>query len=183
MALVTSSMMELGAEAPSFVLPDTVSGKPVGLPGKGEHTATVVLFICNHCPYVHHINARLVEVANSYQAKGVRFLAISSNNVGTYPQDGPEHMARVARELGYPFPYLYDENQEVARAYEAACTPDLFVFDSQLACTYRGRFDPTRPNMGNATGADLTAALDALLEGRPVSGEQFPSMGCSIKWK
>lgn len=183
MALVTSHMMELGTAAPAFTLPDTVSGKSVGLPAKGEHPATVVLFICNHCPYVHHINERLVEVANNYQARNVRFLAISSNYVGTHPQDGPEHMARVAKELGYPFPYLYDESQEVARAYDAVCTPDIFVFNDQLACAYRGRFDATRPNMGQATGEDLVAALDALMKGRAVDERQHPSMGCSIKWK
>ncbi len=176
-------MMPLGTAAPDFTLPDTVSGAAVSLPSAGRSKATVILFICNHCPYVHHINAALVKVANIYQAKGVRFIAISSNNAATHPQDAPELMTKVAKMQGYPFPYLYDESQEVARAYGAECTPDLFVFDTDLKCAYRGRFDATRPGSGTATGTDLSAALDALLTDRDISGEQFPSMGCSIKWK
>lgn len=176
-------MMPLGTAAPGFTLPDTVSGDTVSLPSAGEFKATVILFICNHCPYVHHINAALVKVANTYQAKGVQFIAISSNNVATHPQDAPELMTKVAKLQGYPFPYLYDESQEVAKAYGAECTPDLYVFDAEMKCAYRGRFDGTRPGSGTATGQDLIAALDALIAAKPVPSEQYPSMGCSIKWK
>ena len=183
MALLTSTMMPLGTPAPDFSLPDTVSGATLSLQELRSPKATVILFICNHCPYVHHINSALVRVANTYQAKGVRFVAISSNNVATHPQDAPELMTQVAKEQGYPFPYLYDESQAVAKAYGAECTPDLFVFDAELKCAYRGRFDASRPNMGQATGADLANALDALLAYEPVDPEQHPSMGCSIKWK
>jgi peroxiredoxin len=183
MALLTSTMMPLGTSAPDFSLPDTVSGATLSLQELRSPKATVILFICNHCPYVHHINKALVQVAHTYQAKGVRFVAISSNNVATHAQDAPEHMTQVAKEQGYPFPYLYDESQAVAKAYGAECTPDLFVFDTELKCAYRGRFDASRPNMGQATGADLANALDALLANEPVDPEQHPSMGCSIKWK
>jgi peroxiredoxin len=183
MALLTSTMMPLGTSAPDFSLPDTVSGATLSMKELRSPKATVILFICNHCPYVHHINSALVRVAHTYQAKGVRFVAISSNNVATHAQDGPEHMGQVAKEQGYPFPYLYDESQAVAKAYGAECTPDLFVFDAELKCAYRGRFDASRPNMGQATGADLANALDALLANEPVDPEQHPSMGCSIKWK
>jgi len=176
-------MMELGSKAPDFKLPDTVSGKMLSLGDLQSDVATVVVFICNHCPYVHHVNAALVEVANKYQERGVQFIGISSNSVETHPQDGPEHMTKVAEKEGYPFPYLYDETQEVAKAYKAECTPDFFVFDKHLACAYRGRFDETRPNMGQATGKDLSDALDALIEGKKLSSEQHPSMGCNIKWK
>ena len=183
MALVTSNMMELGTQAPDFTLPDTVSGEPFTLSALDPVKATVILFICNHCPYVHHINFKLVEVANTYQAKGMRFIAISSNDVSTHPQDAPELMTQVAKKEGYPFPYLFDATQEVAKAYSAECTPDLFVFDADLKCTYRGRFDETRPNIEEATGSDLARALDALLAGVEMRNEQYPSMGCSIKWK
>ena len=183
MAVTLSSMMELGTIAPEFKLPDTISGKQVSMYNGKEHKATVVLFICNHCPFVIHINTKLVEVAKKYQEKDIRFLAISSNNVATHPQDGPEFMKQHAENEGYTFPYLYDESQEVARAYGAECTPDLFAFDRDLKCAYRGRFDETRPNMGKPTGKDLTNALDALIAGDQVSEEQHPSMGCNIKWK
>jgi peroxiredoxin len=183
MSLTYSKMMELGAAAPGFSLPDTVSGKVLSLSDLKSRIATVIVFICNHCPFVHHINAKLVELANTYQAKGIQFIAISSNNIETHPQDAPQLMTAVAKKEAYPFPYLYDATQEVAKAYGATCTPDFFVFDANLACAYRGRFDETRPNMGEPTGKDLSAALDALLEERKVSPEQYPSMGCNIKWK
>ena len=149
---------------------------------KGEN-GTLIMFICNHCPFVHHINSKLVELANNYQTQGIQFIAISSNNVETHPQDGPEQMKVTAHKESYPFPYLYDESQEVARAYGAECTPDIFVFDGKLSCSYRGRFDETRPNMGEATGKDLRQALDQLLLGETPSAEQIPSIGCNIKWK
>jgi len=183
MALTESKMMELGTPAPMFELPDTVSGETLSLESFRSEIATVVVFICNHCPYVHHVNDKLVEVANHYQDRGVRFIAISSNNVLTHPQDAPEHMTEVAKKEGYPFPYLYDESQEVAKAYGAECTPDFFVFDGSLECAYRGRFDETRPNKGRATGKDLSDALDAIIAGKTPNSIQFPSMGCGIKWK
>lgn len=176
-------MLELGTKAPNFNLPDTISGKNISLNELKSDIATVVVFICNHCPFVHHINAKLVEVANAYQAKGIQFVAISSNNVATHPQDAPDKMTEVARELKYPFPYLYDETQETAKAYKAECTPDFFVFDNRLKCAYRGRFDETRPNQGMPTGKDLSNALDKLIANEKVDTAQFPSMGCNIKWK
>lgn len=183
MALVESNMMELGTTAPNFKLLDTVSSSMVSLLELKSEIATVVVFICNHCPFVHHVNSKLVEVANKYQAKGIQFIAISSNAVETHPQDGPEHMKHVAKTEGYPFPYLYDDTQEVARMYQAECTPDFFVFDGDLKCAYRGRFDETRPNTGEASGRDLSTALEALVSGKVISEKQHPSMGCSIKWR
>ena len=183
MGLTLSHMMELGTKAPHFEMMDTVSEKTVALADLKSEVATVVFFICKHCPYVKHINAKMVEVANLYQAKGVKFVAISSNDIDTHPQDSPEKMKQVAEEQAYSFPYLYDETQEVAKAYQAECTPDLFVFDSDLKCVYRGQFDNSRPNKGEATGKDLSKALDAIIAGEQVSTEQKPSMGCNIKWK
>ena len=183
MALKESNMMALGTKAPAFKLYDTVSGQNLSLHELQSDIATVVVFICNHCPFVLHINAALVQAAQIYQAKEVQFIAISSNNVATHPQDGPDQMKMVAKNLGYPFPYLYDESQEVAKAYQAECTPDFFVFDKDMKCAYRGRFDETRPNMGQATGKDLSAALEALIQGKKVNEPQYPSMGCNIKWK
>lgn len=183
MALTASSMLPLGTAAPDFSLPDTVSGETLSLTDFKSDSATLLAFICNHCPYVHHVNPALVQIANRYQARGVKFVAISSNDVVSYPQDGPRMMAQVAKREGYPFPYLYDETQEVARAYGAACTPDFFVFDSELKLAYRGRIDETRPFQGVAHGKDITQALDALMAREPVAEQQFPSMGCNIKWK
>jgi len=183
MARTESSMMELGTHAPDFNLLDTITGKNYSFEKMDPAIATVIVFICNHCPFVHHINAKLVEVAKIYQVKGVRFIAISSNNVDSHPQDAPHFMTEVAAKEGYSFPYLYDASQEVAKAYGAECTPDFFVFDESLHCAYRGRFDESRPNMGIATGKDLSAALDALLIGKRPSKEQYPSIGCGIKWK
>lgn len=183
MAVTSSTMMPLGTKAPSFRLLDTVSGKTLGLEELRSDKATVIVFICNHCPFVHHINSKLVKVAQKYQAKGVQFIAISSNDITDYPQDAPEFMVKVAEKEGYPFPYLYDETQEVAKVYTAVCTPDFFVFDKDLLCVYRGRFDETRPNGRPATGKDISAALDALLANEAISSNQQPSMGCSIKWK
>lgn len=183
MALTQSTMMELGTTAPDFALLDTVSGQIRTLGYLKSKVATVVVFICNHCPYVHHINGKLVELAKEYGAKGVRFVAISSNSVVSHPQDAPKLMTEVAAKEGYPFPYLYDKTQEVAKAYGAECTPDFFVFDESLKCAYRGRFDESRPNKGVATGRDLAAALEDLIAGRPPTDTQYPSMGCGIKWK
>lgn len=184
MAVTPSSMLPLGTPAPDFQLPDVVSGEVVSLQILKSSRVTVVMFICNHCPYVVHIRNKLLEVVRHYQALGVSFIAISSNSVDSHPQDGPDSMRTLALQCGFSFPYLYDESQEVARQYQAACTPDFYVFDSQLKCAYRGRFDAATP--GNAepiSGKDLSAALDALLAGNKPSLEQLPSMGCNIKWK
>ncbi|HPA36900.1 MAG TPA: thioredoxin family protein, partial [Chitinophagales bacterium] len=150
---------------------------------RGEH-ATVIMFICNHCPYVKHVNSQLVQLAKDYQPKGIAFIAISSNDVEKYPQDGPELMKENALQEGYPFPYLYDETQEVAKAYHAACTPDFSIFDADLRCVYRGQLDDSRPkNDSISDGKDIRAALDAILNQQPVSAQQMPSLGCNIKWK
>jgi len=177
-------MVQLGTSAAPFTLPDVTSGKEVSLESLKGKVATVIMFICNHCPYVKHINSGMVQVANDYQAKGISFIAISSNDVKNYPDDGPEQMKLNAKQLGFSFPYLYDELQDVARAYEAACTPDFFVYDNNLKLVYRGQLDDSRPaNSTPVTGKDLRNALDALLEGKPISDKQIPSIGCNIKWK
>jgi peroxiredoxin len=177
-------MLALGTDAPEFVLPDTISGKELSLESLHSDLATVIMFICNHCPYVKHVNKELVRLANDYQPQGVAFVAISSNDVEAYPADSPERMKEVATEIGYPFPYLYDEDQSVARAYQAACTPDFYVFDDQMKLVYRGQLDGSRPrNDVPLTGEDVRAALDAILAGEPVPEEQRPSIGCNIKWK
>lgn len=184
MALTESNMLPLGTKAPDFELPDTVSGKYISLSDDRGENGTVVMFICNHCPYVIHVNPELVRIANDYREKGISFIAISSNDVENYPQDGPEKMKENAAAEGYPFPYLYDETQEVAKAYDAACTPDIYVFDKELNLYYRGRLDGSRPkNDIPLTGKDLRAALDSLLNGEPIPERQIPSAGCNIKWK
>ena len=177
-------MLPLGTRAPAFSLPDTVSGKTLALDALKGTRGTVVMFICNHCPYVKHVNIGLVLAASDYQPKGIGFVAISANDVANHPEDAPDKMKAVARDVSYPFPYLYDESQAVARAYQAACTPDLFLFDTNLACVYRGQLDDSRPGSTvPVTGKDLRAAMDALLSGKAVSAEQKPSVGCNIKWK
>lgn len=184
MAYTESHMLPLGAAAPPFCLPDTVSGRMICLEDIRSEKATVVMFICNHCPYVIHVRAEIVRVARDYMPRGVAFVAISSNDIGHYPQDRPELMKQTAAEAGFPFPYLYDESQNVARAYDAACTPDFYLFDQALKLVYRGRLDDARPkNDHPVTGRDLRAALDAVLGGQPVDEKQYPSGGCNIKWK
>lgn len=184
MAATPSNMIPLGTQAPQFNLPDTVSGQMMSLKQLKSDQATVVMFLCNHCPYVKHVNTGLVELANDYLTLGVSFVGISSNDVEAYPEDGPEQMKEVAQKLGYPFPYLYDESQEVARDYQAACTPDFYLFDGEMKLVYRGQMDGSRPNSGQpVTGQDLRAALDSLLAGRPVNPDQKASMGCNIKWR
>ncbi len=181
---VTSTMQPLGSDAPDFDLLDVVSGSRRSLESVRGEVATVVMFICNHCPYVKHVNVELIAVAREYADRGVGFVAISANDAVAFPDDGPEQMKAVAAELGYPFPYLYDETQEVARAYGAVCTPDLFVYDADLGLAYRGRLDASTPGNGEPlTGADLRRALDALVAGEAVPEEQIPAMGCSIKWR
>ncbi|NKB46191.1 MAG: redoxin domain-containing protein [Legionellales bacterium] len=184
MALTPSNMLALGTPAPDFTLPDTISQTDVSLANIKSDIATVVMFICNHCPYVKHLQQALVDIANTYQAKGIAFVAISANDVENYPDDAPDKMRDIAKHYHYPFPYLYDETQAVAKAYKAACTPDFFIFDQTLQCVYRGQFDDSRPgNDTLVTGRDLRQALDHLLVGEPVSSEQRPSVGCNIKWK
>jgi peroxiredoxin len=184
MAATESNMLPLGTLAPDFSLPDTVSGDEIALADIQSDRATVIMFICNHCPYVQHVNKELVRLAGDYKSRGVSFVAISSNDVEAYPADSPERMKEAAAELGYPFPYLYDEDQSVARAYQAACTPDFYVFDDQMKLAYRGQLDGSRPrNDVPLTGEDVRAALDAILAGEPVPAEQRPSIGCNIKWK
>ena len=177
-------MLPLETTAPPFKLHDTVSDEIISLEDIRGEKGTVVMFICNHCPFVVHVNEEIVRLAKSYQDKGISFIAISSNDVENYPQDGPDLMKQTAKRLGYPFPYLYDETQEVARAYDAACTPDIYLFDKELILVYRGQLDDSRPGNGiPVTGADLRAALDNLISGVPISSEQKPSIGCNIKWK
>jgi peroxiredoxin len=177
-------MIPLGTKAPDFTLPDTVSGKSVSLNDIKGSAGTVIMFICNHCPFVKHVNAGLVSLARDYQSAGIGFIAISSNDVVNYPDDAPDLMAINAREEGYIFPYLYDESQKVAQAYDAACTPDFYIFDQDLRLVYRGQMDDSRP--GNdipVTGKDMRAAMDALLNGETIAAVQKPSIGCNIKWK
>ncbi|MBK8986658.1 MAG: thioredoxin family protein [Chloroflexi bacterium] len=184
MAAVPSNMLALGTVAPDFVLPDAVSGATMALSALKSDVATVIMFICNHCPYVKHINKELARLGADYQPKGVAFVAISSNDVAAYPADAPDQMRIVAEEQGYSFPYLYDEDQSVAKAYQAACTPDFYIFDGELKLVYRGQLDDARPrNDVPVTGRDVRAALDAILAGEPVAVEQRPSIGCNIKWK
>ncbi len=184
MVETASNMSPLGSKAQYFALIDTRLNQLVSLEEYRSPIATVIMFLSNHCPYVKHIQIKLVEIAKIYQEKGVKFIAISSNDVKKYPSDGPEEMRIEAENFKYTFPYLYDETQEVARLYHAACTPDFFVFDQDLLCVYRGCFDESTPgNNKPITGEHLKNALDRILAGKPVCADQKPSLGCSIKWK
>jgi peroxiredoxin len=184
MSSTPSKMVPLGTAASDFTLLDTVTGKNKSLHKLKSNIATVVFFICNHCPYVLHVKKELVNIAKEYQARGISFIAISSNDVTQYPQDGPEKMKIFAAENNFSFPYLYDENQQVARAYDAQCTPDIYVYDNNLKLVYRGQLDDSRPsNDIPVTGSDLRAALDSILNSIPVNPNQKPSIGCNIKWK
>lgn len=177
-------MLDLGTEAPDFSLPDSVSGEIVSLGDFSEKTAILVMFICNHCPYVKHVRAELARFARDYAQADLGIVAISSNDIDEYPSDSPVAMKEEAEIYGYTFPYVFDEDQTVARSYTAMCTPDFFLFGPERKLVYRGRFDESRPDSGvPATGKDLRAAVDAVLAGEEVSAEQYPSMGCSIKWK
>ena len=183
MALTPSTMLPLGTTAPDFKLPDT-NGKTVSPADFKDKSALLVLFICNHCPYVKHIRVGLAELGRDYQSRSVAIVGINSNDVANYPEDSPAKMKEEARSARYTFPYLYDESQAVAKAYRAACTPDLYLFDKKRKLVYRGQFDSSRPGNGiPVTGKDLRAALDAVLAGKPVSPNQKASMGCNIKWK
>jgi peroxiredoxin len=176
-------MAPLGTMAPDFRLPDT-TGKLVALADFKDAPVLLVMFICNHCPFVKHIRSGLAQFARDYQARGLAIVAINSNDVHTYSEDSPAKMAEEIRHAGYAFPYLYDETQAAAKAYGAACTPDFFLFDRERRLAYRGQFDDSRPSNNRlVTGADLRAAADAVLAGRPISAEQKPSIGCNIKWK
>lgn len=177
-------MLDLGTEAPDFSLPDTVTGNTVSLSDFEGKRGLLVMFICNHCPYVKHVRHGLARFGEDYQDSDLGVVAISSNDPEGYPDDDPEAMRAEAEEVGYTFPYLFDETQEVAKAYTAMCTPDFFLFGPDRRLVYRGRFDDSRPDSGTpVTGKDLRAAVDALLSGAPVPDQQYPSMGCSIKWR
>lgn len=182
----TPSTMSLkpGIKAPDFTLPDTISGNSLSLSQLAGQKATLIMFLCNHCPFVKHVKYEIAAIGKQYSDKGVQLIAISSNDVVHYPQDAPDKMREEAREAGYTFPYLYDESQQVAKDYDAACTPDFFLFDADLQLVYRGQLDDSRPNNGKpVTGKDVRAALDAILAGKPVSEKQLASIGCNIKWK
>lgn len=184
MARTPSAMVALGTAAPAFRLGDTVSGKMVSIDDFRAAPALLVMFICNHCPFVKHIRAELASLGRDYKTKGVGIVAISSNDAEKYPDDSPAKMADEARSAGYEFPYLYDESQAVAKTYRAACTPDFFLYDNERRLVYRGQLDDSRPGNGKpVTGADLRRALDAVLGGKPVTGDQYPSIGCNIKWR
>ncbi len=183
MSVTPSTMAPLGMKAPDFELPDT-SGDLVRLEDSDDAHALLVVFLCNHCPYVKHIRDELAEFAREYGEEGLAVVGISSNDVEQYPEDAPDRMREVKEEVGFPFPYLFDESQEVAREYGAACTPDFFLFDENRELVYRGQFDDSRPgNDVPVTGEDLRKAADRVLEGRPVPEDQAPSVGCNIKWK
>lgn len=184
MALTPSNPFPVGTLAPEFKLIDTVSDQIYSLQDLKGEKGSVIMFICNHCPFVIHINQQIVELANDYQSKGINFIAISSNDIINYPEDSPEKMKKRANELGYPFPYLYDESQETAKAYDAACTPDFYLFDQELKCSYHGQLDSSRPGNGKSNnGVDLRKAIEGLLNHESPLKTQLPSIGCGIKWK
>lgn len=184
MAETTSKQVALGTKAPDFKIGDVATGKSRTLDQLKGNEATVIMFICNHCPYVKHVNEELIRIANDYGKKGVNFVAISSNDIESHPEDGPEQMLAVSEELGYPFPYLFDHLQAAAKAYGAQCTPDIFVYDRKLKLVYHGQVDDSRPDNGvPVTGKDLRAALHAVVTMQPPVSNQKPAVGCSIKWK
>jgi peroxiredoxin len=181
---VPATMLELGTKAPDFELPDVVTGLPVSIRDFDGKRALLVMFICRHCPYVRHVRGELARLGRDFAESDLAIVAISSNDPAEYPEDAPESLAEEAREAGYAFPYLFDETQEVARAYTAACTPDFFLFDTDRALVYRGQLDDSRPSNGlPVTGEDLRAAIDAVLSGTPVEQDQRASIGCGIKWR
>lgn len=184
MALVPSTMRELGTPAPDFSLPEPATGRTVGLSDFDGARALLVAFLSNHCPFVKHIADRFASVAADYAQRGVAVVAINANDVAAYPADSPAKMKEEVAKRAYAFPYLFDDSQEVAKAYRAACTPDFFLFDGDRALVYRGQFDASRPSLETpVTGADLCAAMDAVLAGRQPAADQVPSVGCNIKWK
>ncbi|AUC86327.1 thioredoxin family protein [Polaribacter sp. ALD11] len=184
MARAESNEFPIGKKAPDFRLMNTVNNTDLSLSEAKGEKGTVIMFICNHCPFVIHVNSELIKMANEYQAKGIGFIAISSNEIENYPQDAPNFMKQVAEDLNYPFPYLFDETQEVAKEYDAACTPDFYVFDADLKAVYHGQLDNSRPSNGKlVNGKDIRSALDNLLENKAVLENQKPSVGCGIKWR
>ena len=184
MALTESTMKALGSALPSFSLPDVVSGRMVSPEDYADRKALLVMFICRHCPYVKHVEQELARIGRDYAGKSLGIIAISSNDAANYPDDAPESLKQQALHLGFPFPYCYDETQDVARAFDAACTPDFYLYDEQRRLVYRGQLDDSRPGNGKpVTGRDLRAAIDAVIEGKTVSPQQRPSAGCNIKWK
>ncbi len=184
MALTESNMLELGTEAPYFNLLDVITGEKKSIDDIASDVATVVMFWCNHCPYVIHVTDKVLELAKEYQERGIAFVAISSNDVEKYPQDGPDEMKELAENKNYSFPYLFDDTQNVAKDYDAACTPDFYVFDGDRKLVYRGQLDGSRPGNDVAlTGEALSEALDAILNREPLPTVQRPSAGCNIKWK
>lgn len=183
MVMVSSTMLELGTPAPDFALPDVVSGDTISLSTFAGKSALVVMFICQHCPFVKHVQDELAKIGHDYVPQNVGILAVSANSVQTHPQDSPENLKEMAENLKFNFPYCYDETQEMAKAYTAACTPDFFVFDGDRKLVYRGQLDDSRPgNDVMVTGQDLRAAIDTVLAGRSLSADQKPSIGCNIKW-
>ena len=184
MAKTPSNMLTLGTQAPLFSLLNVINKQTFSLSVDPNYQATLIMFICNHCPYVKHINPELVRLANNYQDKSIRLIAINSNDADKYPDDSPENMKKTALLEQYPFPYLYDETQEVAHAYHAACTPDFYLFDAKLSLVYRGQLDDARPgNQIEVTGTYLRQAINQVLAHLPITVEQKPSLGCNIKWK
>ena len=184
MAKTLSTMLDLGTKAPEFSLPDVVSGKTVSLNDFKDQNALLVMFICRHCPFVKHVQGELARIGSDYRNKSVSIVAISSNDAEAFPDDSPASLKEMAEELGFTFPYCYDESQDTAKAYSAACTPDFYVFDRGRRLVYRGQLDDSRPGNGiPVTGRDLRAALDAVLDGKELNEEQRPSIGCNIKWK
>ncbi|NMC63424.1 MAG: thioredoxin family protein [SAR324 cluster bacterium] len=177
-------MIPLGSNLPTFSLIDTASQKIINVPGEDPYEATLIMFICNHCPFVVHIRQELIKIAKDYTGKGLRMIAISSNDIDNYPEDSPQKMAELAKKEGFLFPYLYDESQDVAKMFSAACTPDFFLYDSKLKLVYRGQLDDSRPGNGlPVTGKDLRTAINATISGGQVNPKQHPSIGCNIKWK
>jgi peroxiredoxin len=184
MALTESNEFKTGTKAPDFNLVNTIDDTFYSLHQLKGEKGTVILFICNHCPFVIHVNNELIKMANEYQQKGINFIAISSNEIDNYPQDAPKFMKEIAANLNYPFPYLFDETQKVAKEYDAACTPDFYAFDADLKSVYHGQLDNSRPGNGKpVTGFDLRNALDTLLDSNPALENQKPSVGCGIKWR
>jgi peroxiredoxin len=184
MSLTPSNMLALGTLASKFILPDVISGREVALEDIVGSKGALIMFICNHCPYVKHVQEQLVKIGNDYQGQGIGMVAISSNDIEAYPEDSPDCMREEAKKWQYAFPYLYDETQNVARAYAAACTPDFYLFNGKQELVYRGQLDDSRPGNELAiTGRDLRTAMDDLINGNPINIEQTPSIGCNIKWK
>lgn len=184
MAMTASTMLDLGVAAPDFQLPDVVSGQTISLSTFADQDALLVMFICQHCPFVQHVKEELAQLGQDYRPKGLGMIAISANNVETHPKDSPDYLKAMATEQGFNFPVCYDESQETAKAYTAACTPDFFLFDGDRKLVYRGQLDDSRPSNGQpVTGKDLRGAIEAVLAGKPVSPDQKPSIGCNIKWK